>query len=212
VTAILWRPAAPDRFTPGRSVPVDTIVFHTTTTSWQQAIDTFQGGSRLVSAHYVVDRDVDQIARCVNETDTAWHAGNWPVNQRSVGIERADFGDYWNPGPDAQLERIVTLALDIMTRHPITRFLRHDQCTATACPDGLDTARIIREVQMPAFDYGSIEEKVKATVRAVMLGEPAITATALKAFLTASKAAPAPKRRTATSVAKVRAGHGRGKG
>jgi len=211
MTTTVWRPAAVDRFTPGREVPVDTIVYHTTTTSWLDAIATFQGGSRIVSAHYVVDRDVDRIARVVKETDTAWHAGNWPINQRSIGIERADFGDYWNPGPDAQIERIVALSLDIMSRNPISRFLRHDQCTATACPDGLDTARIIMEVEMPAFDYASIEEKVKATVRAVMLNEPAISATALRKFLTDAKAAAAPKKTTRATAAAVRKGHGRGR-
>jgi len=208
---MLWRPAAADRFTPGRDVPITTIVFHTTTTSWQAAIDTFQGGARLVSAHYVVDRDIDRIARCVRNTDTAWHAGNWPINQRSIGIERADYGDWWNPGPDAQIERIVALSLDLIATFPtITRFIRHDQATATACPDGLDTPRIIREVTMP-FDYAGIEDKVKATVRAIIMGEPALTAYALRQFLTAAKAAEAPKKpRKVTSAAKVRAGHGRG--
>lgn len=149
MTTQLWLPAKADRFTKGRGAIVDTIVYHTTTTTFDAAIATFQGGSRLVSAHYVIDRDVDRIGACVREDDTAWHAGNWPVNQRSIGIEGVDNGDWWGPRPDAFYDREIDLSLAIMGRYLITRWLRHNECSATACPDGLDTGRIIAAVGGP---------------------------------------------------------------
>ena len=32
-----------------------------------------------------------QVAQMVPERDIAWHAGNWPYNETSIGIEHAGF-------------------------------------------------------------------------------------------------------------------------
>lgn len=206
----IWRPAAADRFTPGREVPITTIVYHTSTTSFENTIATFQSGSRMASAHYVVDRDIDQIAQCVRETDTAWHAGNWLINQKSCGIERADYGDWWNPGPDAQIERIVALSRQIIERNPtIDTLIRHDQATATACPDGLDTPRIfweVRSVALTADDKKYIDNRI----RDILLGEPALTITALKRSLNSLTQYQVAAPKKATKKSDVTRGHGRG--
>jgi hypothetical protein len=44
------------------------------------------GGHSHVSSHFVVARD-GNIAQLVHMSDIAWHAGNWKINQHSVGIE-----------------------------------------------------------------------------------------------------------------------------
>lgn len=154
MTTTIWLPAAGDRFTPGREVTVDQLIFHTTTTTWAQTIATFQGGTRKVSATYVVDELVDRIARCVRETDTAWHAGNWPVNQRSIGIEAVDNGAYdEDRAPELYLRESVLVA-DIARRRPEIPLelhedperpgcLRHRSTTATHCPGTLDVETII---------------------------------------------------------------------
>ena len=189
-------PAAADRFTPGRPGAIDRIVLHTSTTTFAATVATFQGGGRLVSAHYVVDEYVDQIAQCVRDEDTSWGCGNWPMNQRCLNIEHVDNGDWNGTRPDQLYERSARLVALLCRIHPIpldrASIRRHNEIIATACPDALDVDRIVaraKEINGMAIDYLSIEEKVKATVRAVIMGEPALTADALKQFLVANKAA-----------------------
>lgn len=44
------------------------------------------------SAHYFIDKD-GALRQNVREADTAWHAGNWPMNLMSVGIEVVSAGE-----------------------------------------------------------------------------------------------------------------------
>jgi N-acetylmuramoyl-L-alanine amidase len=81
-----------------------------------------------VSAHYVVTED-GQIVRMVDEDKRAWHAGKsyWrgvtDVNSASIGIEIVNPGHEWGyrPFPQAQMEALIPLVHDIVTRHGITR-------------------------------------------------------------------------------------------
>ena len=45
--------------------------------------------TRAASAHYQVESS-GRDGQLVNDGDTAWHAGNWVANCRSIGIEHAD--------------------------------------------------------------------------------------------------------------------------
>jgi len=229
----LW--AAPDRFTTGRPAPPDRIVLHTTTTTFDGAIAIFRGGSRMVSAHFVVDKEVDRIARCVNENDTAWHCGNWPMNQRSIGVEHVDDGDWNGPRPDGLYERSAHLVYLLCFAYaiPINRttiiakseILRHNEIVATACPDALDVDRIVRrakEYEM-AFDPRNNQadkDWLDNRVRELIMGEPALTGNALRKALSAYGIVKAPARGKASTLTKrsinkptkaaVRMGHGRG--
>lgn len=143
-----WIPAASDRFTPGRGgARVDTIVFHTTTTTMEHAIATFQGGDRKVSAHYIVGLD-GRIVQLVSEDDTAWAAGDWAMNLRSINIEHVDDGDWNGVRPDALYTSSAGLVRDINERHGPCANKRHSDVIATGCPDALDVERIIRESEM----------------------------------------------------------------
>ena len=87
-----------------------------------------------VSCHYLVD-EYGGIIQMVEEDMRAWHAGRsfWggetDINSRSIGIEihnrghDADYPDF----PDRQMEAVIALARDILTRHPIPpeRVLAH---------------------------------------------------------------------------------------
>jgi hypothetical protein len=170
MTSMLWLPAASDRFTPGRTVTVDQICFHTTVGGWDRTIATFQGGSRLVSAHYVVDELEDRIARCVAEVSTAWHAGNWPVNQRSIGIEGVDNGHYDGPRDPGLYLREAALVAGIARRRPEIPLelhedperpgcLRHRSTVATHCPGTLDVESIIAMArgEIGVFDPRNIQ-------------------------------------------------------
>lgn len=134
-------------FTPGHS-NVNRIVIHTTICTFEVATQIFTNSSRQVSAHYLIRKD-GFVRGFVNENDTAWHAGEWDVNLRSIGIEHVDDGDYDDViRTPEQYAKSGALVRDICTRYnlPIDRvhIVGHREVHATACPDGLDVDRIVR--------------------------------------------------------------------
>jgi N-acetylmuramoyl-L-alanine amidase len=87
-----------------------------------------------VSAHYLIDED-GTLYGLVEEAKRAWHAGvgHWSgetdINSCSLGIELQNPGHEfgYRAFPDAQLEVLVALCSDILSRHPISsdRVLGH---------------------------------------------------------------------------------------
>jgi N-acetylmuramoyl-L-alanine amidase len=94
----------------------------------ESAIRWLTSADSKVSAHYVVTED-GQTIRMVDESKRAWHAGRawWrgitDVNSASVGIEIVNPGHEWGyrDFPEAQMEALIPLVHDIMSRHGITR-------------------------------------------------------------------------------------------
>jgi hypothetical protein len=85
----LWAPAArADYSKDDRPIKhkIRFIVIHDTESSCSAAVNTFQDPQSRASAHYVVCRN-GGVYQLVHERDVAWHAGNWPINQQSIGIE-----------------------------------------------------------------------------------------------------------------------------
>jgi N-acetyl-anhydromuramyl-L-alanine amidase AmpD len=85
------------------------LILHSTsgTGTAQQVVDYFARGERVVSAHVVVDA-AGRVAWSVDPSDIAYHAGNWDVNKRSIGIELVGkAGQATFPAP--QLEALVAL-------------------------------------------------------------------------------------------------------
>ncbi|MGQ3076491.1 MULTISPECIES: N-acetylmuramoyl-L-alanine amidase [Rhizobium/Agrobacterium group] len=87
-----------------------------------------------VSSHYLVHED-GRVVQMVPEERRAWHAGKsiWggetDINSRSIGIEIANAG---HPGglpdfPEKQLESVIELCLECVSRHGIApeRVLAH---------------------------------------------------------------------------------------
>lgn len=80
-------------YTPGRSGrEVDKVVVH-----YNAGNLTAEGcysvwQTREASAHYQVE-DGGRVGQLVWDRDTAWHAGNWDQNCRSIGIEHANRAD-----------------------------------------------------------------------------------------------------------------------
>lgn len=94
------------------------------------------------SAHFVVSGTGRVVYHLVNNSDTAWHAGNWDVNCCSIGIEcdpRCRNEDY-----DVLAELLSDLWIETGIE-PILR--RHNEFTSTACPGNYDINRIDREMQ-----------------------------------------------------------------
>jgi len=82
-----------------------------------------------VSAHYVIGRQ-GEVYRLVNEKNVAYHAGKSSlpdgrtgVNSCSIGIEMVC--SFTEPVTDQQMEALVKLTNEIITRHNIKFILRH---------------------------------------------------------------------------------------
>lgn len=82
-----WIPATPWNYDRGRfGEPVQFIVIHYTAIDYERTLRAFTTPSSGVSAHYVVRQD-GHVTQMVSEDDTAWQAGHYWYNVRSIGIE-----------------------------------------------------------------------------------------------------------------------------
>ena len=125
----------PRNYTRGRGGnPVNTVVVHYTGTnaSAHNNLLYFSRNKVGASAHYFIDRD-GTLCQSVAESDTAWHAGNWPVNQHSVGIEVVSAGEDFT---EAQVSTLAALVQDLMARYGIPEgsVIRHYDVTGKLCP------------------------------------------------------------------------------
>lgn len=101
-----------------RTSGVDRIVLHTTQGSYSSCINWFKNCGASASAHYVVRSSDGQVTQMVDEQDIAWHAGNWSMNQRSVGVELEGFidqPDAWYT--DAMYRSAADLVRDVCDRN-----------------------------------------------------------------------------------------------
>lgn len=94
---------------------------------------------REASAHYQVTSD-GTVGQLVWDADTAWHAGNWDANCKSIGIEHANQGDSIT---DACLESGAHLLAAIHKFYGLGRpewgvnVFPHCRFSATDCPGPL---------------------------------------------------------------------------
>jgi len=147
--AIQWRgPVPASNYTVGRDgSSVELIVDHWTVVMFEGAIRRFLNPASILSAHYVIGSD-GRIAQLVSEVDTAYHAGVFSVNQRSIGIEH-EAGPAMPPS-DALYAASAQLHAEIASRHGLalevgTTVLPHHAIVPTECPGTLDLDRIVRE-------------------------------------------------------------------
>jgi N-acetyl-anhydromuramyl-L-alanine amidase AmpD len=68
---------------------VEYVVIHDTEGGWDASVSTLQNDPGK-SVQYIVGTD-GKVAQFVTEETTAWHAGNFYYNQRSVGIEHVGY-------------------------------------------------------------------------------------------------------------------------
>jgi len=111
----------------GGAAVVDMLVIHYTgMVPDARALDWLCNQASQVSAHYFIDA-AGAACRLVPEDRRAWHAGvsAWrgatDINSRSIGIELANPGHEfgYQDFPNAQINALITLAGDIVARHPI---------------------------------------------------------------------------------------------
>ncbi|BBJ45874.1 amidase [Streptomyces antimycoticus] len=127
------------------SQSIDYIVIHDTEGSWDTTIKLVQDPT-YVSWQYTLRSSDGHIAQHVPLKDVAWHAGNWYVNAKSIGLEHEGFltaPDAWYTEAmyrsSARLVRYLAKRFDI----PLDRqhILGHDNVpgTTTATIAGMHT-------------------------------------------------------------------------
>lgn len=118
--------AASSNYTVASRPPtIDKIVIHMTQGSWSSAINWFQNSSAGVSAHYTVRSSDGFIGQSVHNKDIAYHAGNWPYNQTSIGIEHEGFVSDPSWFTDAMYRSSARLAANLAKRYNIPIDRKH---------------------------------------------------------------------------------------
>ena len=114
---------------------IDAIILHYTGMASGEAAQAWLcNPDSQVSSHYIVHED-GRVVQMVREADRAWHAGKsfWAgvtdINSCSVGIEIVNRGHDlgYDEFPDSQVESVISLTRDIVTRHNVSgeRVLAH---------------------------------------------------------------------------------------
>lgn len=133
---ILFKRCGSDHMTRGRSHAIGRIVIHYTATlasARNNAIYFSRNERQRSSAHYFADDITDEIYQSAAEGDTAWRAGNWLMNCRSVGIEVLSAGEDYSEVEVGKLARHVQT---LMKRYGISEggVIRHYDETGKVCP------------------------------------------------------------------------------
>ncbi|CAM3388281.1 N-acetylmuramoyl-L-alanine amidase [Stackebrandtia soli] len=121
-----------------KSDPITTVVVHTTQGSYEGTKAWFRNPKSQVTTHYVIRSKDGEITQMVHEADIAWHAGNWDVNTRSIGIEHEGYVD--NPKKwytDAMYRSSAKLVAAICDKYRIP----------------VDRKHIIGHVEVPGADH-----------------------------------------------------------
>lgn len=149
---------------------IDRVVIHTMVGTAAAADARFNNSSQQVSAHYGVLLN-GKVWHWVDEDNTAYHAGVYAMNQRSIGIEHEDNGDYNGTRPDALYKASSDLVRDICKFYGITidraHVIKHSEVIPTGCPDALDIDKIVRMAAQtptpvpPGPDYKLMWEKAQ---------------------------------------------------
>lgn len=113
---------------------IDTIVIHYTGNNGDTAENNgnyFKNNAVETSAHYFVDDTT--VIRSVADKNIAWHAGDWNINCRSIGIEIAGSTKECK---GRTLENVITLTKELMKKYNISkeRVIRHYDANGKLCP------------------------------------------------------------------------------
>lgn len=143
--------AATTNFTKGRNGKnIELIIIHSIVGTASSAIGHFQNPASKVSAHYIVDWD-GAITQMVKDEDTAYQAGVWDFNLKSIGIEHSDLGQPGIVRPDVLYQESATLVATLCQKYNIpcdrAHIKKHSEIKATACPAGLDIEKIVKLAQ-----------------------------------------------------------------
>lgn len=134
--SILFKQCGSDHMTRGRFRAIDRIVVHYTATlasARNNAVYFSRNERQGSSAHFFLDDITDEIYQSVDEGDTAWHAGNWDMNCRRIGIEVVSAGGDYS---EVEVGKLAWLVGVLMRRYGIgpEGVIRHYDVTGKICP------------------------------------------------------------------------------
>lgn len=134
--SILFKQCGSDHMTRGRSRAIDRIVVHytgTTASARNNATYFSRNEGQGASAHYFVDDISPEIYQSVAEGDTAWHAGNWDMNCRAIGIEVVSAGEDYS---GTEITKLAWLVQKLMAKYGIgsSGVIRHYDVMGKLCP------------------------------------------------------------------------------
>ena len=117
-----------------KSSDIDTLVIHYTGNDGDTAENNcnyFKNNVVETSAHYFVDDTT--VVRSVADQNIAWHAGDWDINCRSIGIEIAGSTTECT---GKTLENVILLTQRLMKKYNIKkdRVIRHYDANGKICP------------------------------------------------------------------------------
>ena len=122
-----WMPSS--NYTTGREGrKVDLIIIHSTEAPYESALNWLRGrpysSNTGSSSHYLMDANGGRLVQMVREADTAWTAGNWVYNTRSVNIEMEGYAGKGGFS-DALYRACAALVARIAARHNIPLDRQH---------------------------------------------------------------------------------------
>lgn len=142
-----WIGCHPTNYTEGRSSDINGIVIHWIAGTLVSCDGAFQTPNRQGSAHYGIGGN--EVHQYVREEDTAWHAGNWDVNCRTIGIEHE--GSPTIPISEETYRTSAKLCREICNRYSIEpneeNITPHNKWASTQCPGTFDIPKLIRMIK-----------------------------------------------------------------
>jgi N-acetyl-anhydromuramyl-L-alanine amidase AmpD len=126
-------------------VKITDIVLHWMDGTLAGADGRFANAAEEVSAHYGIEGIV--VHQYVALTETAWHSGDKPENQRSIGIEHS--ADPKRPASAQTIATSVALITALCRKYSIdpSHIYPHKKFYPTQCPGTLPIADIIVRVR-----------------------------------------------------------------
>ncbi len=124
-----WIPTScTNKCTAGRGgFKVEFVVVHDTEGNWNASVATLQNDPNK-SVQYIIDTN-GRVGQFVTEGTTAWHAGNFNFNQRSIGIEHVGYAT--KPFAEAEYAASAKLVDYLAEKYDIPRdrahIIGHDQ-------------------------------------------------------------------------------------
>lgn len=117
-----------DKLTVGRGgADVNYVVIHDTEGGWDGSVATLQNDPGK-SVQYIIGQD-GRVGQFMTEADTAYHAGNFYYNQRSVGIEHVGYST--KPYPTKQYDASGKLVRHLADKYKVAKdrahIIGHDQ-------------------------------------------------------------------------------------
>jgi hypothetical protein len=146
------------------SQKIDYIIIHDTEATWDTTLRLVQDPT-YVSWHYSLRSTDGHIAQHVKAKDVGWHAGNWYVNAKSIGLEHEGFAAQGTWYTEAMYRTSAKLVRYLAAKHgiPLDRqhILGHDNVPGTVP----GTVRGMHWDPGPYWDWSHYFDLLKAPFR-----------------------------------------------